>query len=104
MTLDSFYKRVTSPHFNGPEYVPKHDHARLTRQIDRVRECMVDGSWRTLSEISDKTGDPHASVSAQLRHLRKKRFGSWTVERRARGDRVRGLFEYRLLAGSPGAP
>ena len=82
--------------FNGPEYVPAFDQTRLTGQILRVYDCMKDGIWRTLDELHGATGDPHASISAQLRHLRKERFGSHTVDRRARGDRSRGLFEYRL--------
>ena len=58
---------------------------------------MIDGLWRTLKEVADNTGDPEASVSAQLRHLRKKRFGSFVLEKRPRGNRSNGLFEYRLL-------
>jgi len=85
------------PHdFNGPEYNPIHDRVRLTGQIERVYNCMEDQAWRTLDEIHQVTGDPHASISAQLRHLRKDRFGAHTVERRARGNRENGLFEYRL--------
>jgi hypothetical protein len=87
----------TGAHFNGPAYEPAHDHARLTGQILRVWHCMRDSRWRTLGEIAAVTGDPQASVSAQLRHLRKEKFGAHVVERRARGDRERGLFEYRLL-------
>lgn len=86
-----------SPHFNGPEYQTEQDHVRLKYQHDRVKHVMKDGEWRTLDEIAQLTQDPLASISAQLRHLRKKRFGSWVVERRARGDRSNGLFEYRLL-------
>jgi hypothetical protein len=85
------------PHFNGPEYQTVADHERLTRQIDRVRGCMADGRWRTLEDIAGITGDPVASISAQLRHLRKPRFGAHAVERRARGNRDCGLFEYRLI-------
>lgn len=84
-------------HFNGPEYDPTQDQRRLTGQILRVWHCMRDGQWRTLGEISAITFDPQASISAQLRHLRKERFGAHVVERRVRGDRARGLFEYRLL-------
>jgi len=85
------------PHdFDGPEYDPAHDRKRLTGQIGRVYDCMSDGVWRTLDEIHDLTGDPHASISAQLRHLRKERFGSHTVDRQARGNRSSGLYEYRL--------
>lgn len=81
-------------HFNGPEYDPKRDQRRLERQHDRIRSLMSDGIWRTLPEIAQLTGDPPASISAQLRHLRKPRFGAWTVERRLRHSG--GLFEYRI--------
>lgn len=83
--------------FNGPEYVPKIDDERLTGQVLRVFTCMKDSEWRTLSEIEELTGDPQASISAQLRHLRKPRFGNHTVNRRSRGDRAQGLFEYQLI-------
>lgn len=85
------------PHFNGPDYDPVHDFERLSNQHNRVREAMMDGSWKTLAEISALTGDPPASISAQLRHLRKPRFGSHTIEKRTRGERTSGLYEYRLL-------
>ena len=62
---------------------------------------MHDGRWRTLDEIASTTGDPPASISAQLRHLRKRRFGAHVVERQARGDRSHGLWEYRV--GTPNA-
>ena len=84
-------------HFNGPDYDPEFDDERLTKQLDRIFNLMKDGNWRTLSEISQITGDPPASISAQLRHLRKERFGSHTVLKRDRGDREHGLFEYRLI-------
>jgi len=88
------------PGFDGPAYQAKYDHKRLTGQIQRVFSLMQDGRWRTLQEIADTTHDPHASISAQLRHLRKERFGSHTVNRRARGERSRGLFEYQVLSSS----
>lgn len=58
---------------------------------------MADGQWRTFAEIHALTGDGEASISAQLRNLRKNRFGAHQVERRSRGDRSRGLWEYRLV-------
>ena len=85
-----------SPRFNGPVYEPKHDQIRLTGQILRVFKCIEDQKWCTLDEISAVTGDPAASVSAQLRHLRKERFGAWTIEKRHRGNLKSGLWEYRL--------
>lgn len=80
-------------HYNGPEYEPARDHARLAGQTARVFEAMKDGQWRTFDGIAALTGDPVASISAQLRHLRKERFGAHTVERRHIGS---GLYEYRL--------
>lgn len=82
-------------HFNGPEYQPKRDHTRLTGQIADVYAFMRDGAWHTLDSIATGTGHPHASVSAQLRHLRKPRFGGHIVERRHISN---GLFEYCLGA------
>lgn len=85
--------------YNGPEYVPEIDDDRLDNQHERVKRAMLDGKWRTLAEIEVLTGDPPASISAQLRHLRKSRFGAWIVNRQPRGDRSNGLFEYQLLPG-----
>lgn len=87
----------TAFRFDGPVYEAVHDQARLTGQLLRVFELMHDGRWRTLAEIEAITGDPPASISAQLRHLRKRKFGSFIVDKRPRGDRAVGLWEYRLL-------
>jgi len=85
---------VYAKDFEGPDYIPELDRKRLTGQIERVFNCMKDGTWRTLAEIETITGDPQASISAQLRHLRKERWGSHTIEKRRRGP---GLFEYKLI-------
>lgn len=87
---------MLEPHFNGPAYQPQLDFNRLTGQMKRVKDLMIDGQWRTLGEIESITGDPQASISAELRHLRKSRFGSWIVDKRRRGNRIEGLFEYRV--------
>jgi hypothetical protein len=79
--------------FDGADYNRTRDDARLTGQILRVWECMCDGKWRTLKDIAQETGDPEASVSAQLRHLRKPRFGNYTVEREYVSN---GLYKYKL--------
>ena len=83
--------------FDGDTYVAEHDLARLTGQILRIYDAMRDGVYRTLPEIEALTGDGQASISAQLRNLRKTRFGGHTVNKRARGERSRGLFEYQLV-------
>ena len=80
--------------FDGADYLPWRDDERLTAQLQRVWRAMSDGRWHTLSALAMSTGDPEASVSAQLRHLRKDRFGGHTVEKQYQGD---GLFEYRLV-------
>ncbi len=79
--------------FDGADYVPPRDNPRLVPQYERIRNLMLDGVWRTLPQIEAITHDPPASISAQLRHLRKKRFGSYVVERRHLGG---GLYEYRV--------
>jgi hypothetical protein len=88
---------TAGPRFSGPCFDPRFDQDRLTKQIGRVYNVMSDGKWRTLRELAAETGDPEASCSAQIRHLRRARFGAYTVDRRTRGDRSQGLYEYRLV-------
>ena len=83
--------------FSGVTVEPLVDEVRLCKQYKRVFSCMVDGEWRTLSEIALVTGDPQASISARLRDFRKRRFGAHQVDRRRKGDDTCGLFEYRLV-------
>lgn len=80
--------------FDGADYLPERDNKRLGDQLKDIYNLMSDGVWRTLSDIERITGHPQASISAQLRHLRKPRFGGFTVERRYVSH---GLYEYRLL-------
>lgn len=85
--------------FDGSTYDPHLDCRRLSTQLEKVKQIMGDGKWRTLREI--RLRFPHnlevseASISARLRDCRKPRFGSFTVDRRRRQA---GLFEYRLKA------
>ena len=83
--------------YNGAGYEARHDQARLTGQTLKIYDLMKDGIFRTLEEIKSATGYPEASISAQLRHLRKERFGSHTVNHQRRGDRTSGLWEYQLI-------
>jgi hypothetical protein len=56
--------------------------------------------WLTLAELASKTKFPPASISAQLRHLRKAEYGGWAVEKRRREwvtEEV--VWEYRLAEG-----
>lgn len=91
---------ANNDHFGGETYSHENDHERLSGQLQRVYDLMRDGVWRTLSEIQEKAGGSEAAVSARLRDLRKKRFGSLTVERRHRGEPKSGLWEYQVLGGN----
>lgn len=87
---------LTPQLFDGADYIPKRDDRRLLGQFEKVRALMLDGAWRTLQQIADAIGEPPASVSAQLRHLRKERFGAYTVEKCYCGS---GLYKYRVSGG-----
>jgi len=82
--------------FDGKTYEREHDCVRLNAQLQRVYDVLVPGDWLTLREISDRTLDPEASISARIRDLRKPRFGAYEVWRRRRGPHERGLWEYKL--------
>jgi|TARA_Y100001951_G_C11250905_1_gene246312 biotin operon repressor len=91
----SMFSEADNPHFNGPDYIAKLDHKRLTTQKDRIKSLMIDGTWRSLSDIREALGYPEASISAQLRHLKKGKFGGYCLEKR-RSKNQEGLFEYKI--------
>jgi hypothetical protein len=83
------------------------DKVRLKTQLQVIREFLLTRynvttgqCWFTLAEIAEVTGYPQASISAQLRHLRKPQYGGYVVEKRPRGDREHGWWEYRVQKGS----
>jgi len=80
--------------FDGADYQPERDDVRLAGQLLRIFDVMRDGRWRTLKSIANITRDSETSISAQLRHLRKKKFGAHTVNRRHLGS---GLYEYQVI-------
>lgn len=84
---------MRTPDFDGETYSRPRDHARLTSELHRVLNVMLDGSWRSLAAIAEVTGAPEASISARLRDLRKPKFGGYIVERRHVGN---GLWHYRV--------
>jgi len=89
---------VRKPDFDGAEYDSSLDKVRLSGQLEKIYELMRDGRWRTVATVAHVTGYPENSIQAQLRNLRKDRFGGYLVEKR----RVtpNGLYEYRVLSGS----
>lgn len=86
---------ATPLHFDGATYEPERDRGRLNAQLARVKAAMAGAGPLTLRQISERTGDPEASVSARTRDLKKARFGGHTVRRTYV---ERGLFTYELLS------
>lgn len=84
----------------GPDYDEETDGKRIADQMRRILKLMADAHWRTLSEIEGRLGYPQASISAQLRHLRKEKFGSYLVNKRRRVDGL-GTWEYQVLPPPP---
>jgi len=80
--------------FSGSNYDPALDRDRLAGQMLNIFNLMSDGIPRTLREISDITGYGEASISAQLRNLRKIKID---FDKRRRGEPANGLFEYWLV-------
>jgi hypothetical protein len=82
----------------------------LRRQRDVLCDVMLSAgaceTWLSLVELSRLTHFGEASISAQLRHLRKLEYGGFAVEKRTRGNTAeicgveRGpVWEYRLRRG-----
>jgi hypothetical protein len=82
----------------------------LRRQREVIRDVMLSAgqcaTWLTLDELAKLTHYPPASISAQLRHMRKPRFGAYEVVKRARrvdkAMRAEGfgtVWEYSVLHG-----
>jgi len=80
------------------------------RQRDVLRDVMLSAreceTWLTLDELTKLTHYPPASISAQLRHLRKPEYGGFVVKKRPRTSKVvlRGedfgtVWEYQLKRG-----
>ena len=79
----------------------------LPTQRELVRDLMVASSkyglWLTLRQLARLTGYGEASISAQLRHLRKPEYGGFTVRKRCcnegrigRNGDPGALWEYQL--------
>jgi hypothetical protein len=77
------------------------------RQRDIICDVMLCAaeckSWLTLRELSRLTRYGEASISAQLRHLRKRQYGGFVVEKQIREEEGGGrlhqqgpVWEYRL--------
>ncbi len=95
---------------------PKHgeyDARRLRSQREVIRDVMISAAecktWLTLGELRAITRYGEASISAQLRHLRRMENGGYSIEKRHREGAVvmraaadgRGecVWEYRISRG-----
>jgi hypothetical protein len=71
----------------------EYDARRLRSQREIIRDVMLSAAdcdtWLTLGELRALTCYGEASISAQLRHLRKFENGGYDVEKRHREDAVR---------------
>jgi hypothetical protein len=83
---------------------------RRTNQREALRDLMLSaakcGAWLTLNQLARLTHYGEASISAQLRHLRKLEHGGFVLSKRCRhrkraaGARDLGpLWEYQLRRG-----
>ena len=66
----------------------KSDSVQMPTQLEVLRCVLLLAAqydaWMTLGELAKKTQFPEASISAQLRHLRKPGHGGFHVEKRRR--------------------
>lgn len=66
----------------------EYDALRLRSQREIIRDVMLSAAdcetWLTLGELRAITGYGEASISAQLRHLRKTENGGYSIEKRHR--------------------
>ena len=89
-----------------PKQTSRRERTRIPTQREVLRDVMLAaakyGAWMTLRELSKLTSYGEASISAQLRHLRRARYGGFLLQKRTRsGEVVRHaehfiVWEYRL--------
>ncbi|HVO59235.1 MAG TPA: hypothetical protein VMT51_16225 [Dongiaceae bacterium] len=86
--------------------------AEKPSQREALRDIMLSAAecavWLTLEDLARMTEYPPASISAQLRHLRKERYGGYRLAKRCRpqaalpgvlAERAARVWEYKLDAG-----
>lgn len=82
----------------GPDYDESLDGERIRDQMAEIGTGMARAAdadrWLALDEIEAQTGYARASISAQLRHLLKKKVVGQTVEKLWRDSGHGGAWEY----------
>lgn len=82
------------------DYVNRNDMDRamkLTADMAKIFAIMLDKKPHLVKDIASELNLPETSVSAQLRHMRKEKFGSINIQRRSV---TKGLSYYILQDGS----
>ena len=97
-----------------PRHGWSYDRESTRTQLEIVRDVMLSAAecdaWLTLTEISRMARFGEASISAQLRHLRREQFGGYRVEKRRRETEASsvitkmlapGKWEYHIVRDAP---
>ena len=81
------------------------DRKRLEPQMIQIRDYMLTVKWQSVAQIASALRQihpgghfPENSIQAQLRNLRKAKFGGYQVEKRRVGE---GYYVYRVLPPLP---
>lgn len=93
----NLFDNIKEIRFDGEVYDPEKDDIRLAGQLLRVWNAMLGSGWMTVDEIHAITGDKHNSIQAQIRHLRKDRFGDHKTPKRRRYGEDSATWEYKLF-------
>jgi len=80
------------PKFDGLDARTEPDRIRLSGQCLDIYNILLDGKWHTVAEIEQLTGFMGTSISAQIRNLRKDRFGCHDIEKKMVNNRA----EYQM--------
>ena len=97
---DAEQVRVSAP---TDEVCLEEDETQLAAIRELMTRARARGSWLTLAEIAEATEFAEASISAQLRHLRKAHHGGYHVEKRRRQS-VRGAATMRKIRDTRRGP
>ena len=82
--------------FQGSDYAEEFDYGRLSGALRRVYDAMKCGQWQTTFETAERASvKNHETVTRMRRHI--KNMDGHSIEKRRRGNKEDGLFEYRII-------
>ena len=100
MSQDQMNEAVAQPPGGASEGMYRPGRTQRETLLMVLRLAAEYEQWVTLAELAGKTKFPPASISAQLRHLRKAEYGGWGIEKRRRAWVTEELvWDYRLAEG-----